>query len=140
MSFIGRILRPLGARRKDKDAAPAGAGGSGAAAEDLAARFLQRRGLEIVQRNYRVRGGEVDLICADGGTLVFVEVRLRTTQGHGGAAASITSKKQQRVILAASHWLSERQRHDSPCRFDCILLSGLGEDQLEWIQNAFAAD
>lgn len=95
----------------------------GAAAEQLAADYLQRQGLTLLERNFRVRGGEIDLICRDGKATVFVEVRLRSRGDFGGAAASITAAKQARLILAARHWLL---RHgETPCRFDCILLDGL---------------
>ncbi len=130
MSFIARILRSAAPPRKPKS--------SGAAAEDLAAAWLSRQGVKIVARNYRVKGGEIDLIGDDGGELVFVEVRLRRNARYGGAGASITAAKQQRLVLAAQHYL---QAHgERPCRFDCILLSSLEESSLEWIRNAFAAD
>jgi putative endonuclease len=107
----------------------------GAAAEDLAARFLAERKLKVIERNYRIRGGEIDLICRDGESVVFVEVRLRRRADYGGAAASITPSKQARLIRAAQHWLA---RHgDVPCRFDCVLLDG---DNIEWLRDAFSAD
>ena len=110
----------------------------GAAAEALAAAHLARQGLAVVERNFRVRGGEIDLICRDGRTLVFVEVRLRRNAGYGGVAASITPTKQKRLILAARHYLARLP--DTPCRFDCVLLSGLGDGDIEWIRDAFSAD
>ena len=110
---------------------------AGEQAEALAEAFLQRQGLRIVQRNWRVRGGEIDLICDDRGCLVFVEVRLRTQRAFGGAAASITATKQKRLILAARHYLAGRR--EQPCRFDAVLLSGLTEADIEWIRNAFDA-
>jgi putative endonuclease len=110
----------------------------GAAAEQLAADYLLRQGLKLVERNFRVKGGEIDLICRDGQTTVFVEVRLRSRADYGGAAASITAAKQSRLILAARHWL---QRHgETPCRFDCMLLDGLETQHVEWLRNAFSAD
>ncbi|MCM2289848.1 MAG: YraN family protein [Sulfuritalea sp.] len=110
----------------------------GAAAEQLAADYLQGQGLQLIERNFRVRGGEIDLVCRDGRTTVFVEVRLRSGSGFGGAAASITAAKQARLILAARHWLL---RHgETPCRFDCILLDGLESKNIEWLRDAFAAD
>lgn len=108
---------------------------NGQAAEDLAANWLRKQGLTLVERNYRVRGGEIDLICKDRKTLVFVEVRLRSNAHFGGAAASIGRAKQQRIILAAQHYLSGKPECD--CRFDCILLNDLDERQLEWIKGAF---
>jgi putative endonuclease len=110
----------------------------GAAAEQLAADYLVRQGLYVIERNFRVKGGEIDLICRDGKTTVFVEVRLRTRSDFGGAAASITATKQARLILAARHWLL---RHgETPCRFDCMLLDGLESKNIEWLRDAFSAD
>ena len=110
----------------------------GAAAEQLAADYLQGRGLRLIERNFRVRGGEIDLICRDGASTVFVEVRLRSHTDFGGAAASITATKQARLVLAARHWL---QRHgETPCRFDCVLLDGLEPKNIEWLRDAFSAD
>lgn len=110
----------------------------GAEAEQLAAVFLQRHGLRIIGRNYRCRGGEVDLICEDGKTLVFVEVRLRTNARFGSAADSITGAKQQRVMLAARHYLAGKA--ERPCRFDAVLFDQLDSERIEWIKNAFDAD
>ena len=110
----------------------------GASAEALAANYLSRHGLRVEARNFRVRGGEIDLVCRDGPTLVFVEVRLRRNAGYGGAAASITAAKRRRLILAARHFLAKTP--DLPCRFDCVLLSGLDERNIEWIRDAFSAD
>ena len=110
----------------------------GAAAEQLAADYLVRQGLSVIQRNFRVKGGEIDLVCRDGKTTVFVEVRLRRRSDFGGAAASITATKQSRLILAARHWLL---RHgETPCRFDCMLLDGLESKNIEWLRDAFSAD
>jgi putative endonuclease len=116
----------------------------GARAEAQAAAFLASRGLRVEARNFRVRGGEIDLVCRDGAMLVFVEVRLRRSSEFGGAAASITASKQRRLILAARHYLARMP--EVPCRFDCVLLSGLGdtdsgiEAKIEWIRDAFSAD
>jgi putative endonuclease len=107
----------------------------GAAAEDLAARYLARQGLPVVERNFRVRGGEIDLICRDGATVVFVEVRLRRGSDFGGAGASITAAKRAKIVMAARHWLARHQ--DMPCRFDCVLMDG---DNIEWLRDAFSAD
>lgn len=107
----------------------------GNAGEDRAARYLEGCGLRVVERNFRVRGGEIDLVCRDGAYTVFVEVRLRSGHGFGGAAASITAAKQAKLILAAQHW---QARHgETASRFDCVLIDG---DQLEWIKDAFSAD
>ena len=107
----------------------------GREAEALAARHLEGCGLRVVERNFRIRGGEIDLICRDGRTLVFVEVRLRSRGDFGGAGASITAGKRRRIVLAAQHYLAGKA--DCDCRFDCVLIDG---EQLEWLPNAFAAD
>ena len=106
----------------------------GAAAEALAARFLLERGLDIIARNYRCRGGEIDLIARDGSTLVFVEVRLRSGDAFGGAAASITAGKLRRLTFAARHYLG-RLKAEPPCRFDAILLDALAPERIEWLRN-----
>jgi putative endonuclease len=112
----------------------------GAAAEDAALAHLQRAGLALVERNYRVaagpsrRAGEVDLILRDrDGTLVFVEVRARADASHGGAAASVTAAKQRRIVYAAQHYLL-RHASPPPCRFDVVAIDGT---ELTWLQGAF---
>lgn len=113
---------------------------SGKHAEEMAARFLEKRGWLVVARNYRCRGGEIDLVCRDGKVLVFVEVRLRRNAAYGGAGASITASKQRRIILAAKYYLAAHAKADSDCRFDCILLDASTEKNIEWISDAFAAN
>lgn len=107
-------------------------------AEALTADYLERNGLRILERNYRVRGGELDLIALDGETLVFVEVRYRKSARFGGAAASIDARKQQRLIHAAQVYLLKHPRlANRPCRFDCVLLDTLQSAQIDWIKDAF---
>jgi len=106
----------------------------GAAAEALAASYLATRGLTIVQRNYRCRGGEIDLIARDGEVLVFVEVRLRRNRAFGTAAESITAAKRRRLRLAARHYLARLGR-EPPCRFDAVLLDGLETENIEWLRG-----
>jgi putative endonuclease len=107
----------------------------GKAEEDLAADYLQKRGLQLVTRNWRCRGGELDLIMFDGKVLVFVEVRARGNARFGGAGASITNTKQARLIHAARAYLSGLGSPPA-CRFDAVLLDGT---QLSWIKDAFQA-
>jgi len=104
---------------------------AGVDAEALAARFLESRGLTIVARNFRVRRGEIDLIARDGETLVFVEVRLRSSARFGGAAESITAAKRARLVAAAQVYLLG-QRGDPACRFDAILLDRLDPARIDW--------
>lgn len=107
--------------------------------EARALAYLERQGLRLVQRNYRVargpraRGGEIDLVMRDrDGTLVFVEVRQRK---HGDAAASVTGLKRHRVVFAAQHYLLGLSM-PPPCRFDVVAIDG---DTLEWLPAAFDA-
>jgi len=112
---------------------------SGDAAEGEALRYLQKQGLQLVQRNYRTPGrggGEIDLVMVEtDGTTVFVEVRARATATHGGAAASIGFVKQRRIVFAARHYLA-RLRQIPPCRFDVVLVEPGG---VEWLKAAFDA-
>jgi putative endonuclease len=105
----------------------------GAEAEQRAADYLVAQGLLLVTRNFRCRGGEIDLIMRHHHTLVFVEVRSRARADYGGAAASITLNKQRRIILAARFYLAIH-KVDAPCRFDAVLLQA---GELQWLQAAF---
>ena len=108
---------------------------AGRNAEHAALHFLQSRGLRLLQSNYRCRFGEIDLVMQDGQEVVFVEVRLRSSRHFGGAAASISQSKQQKLVLAARHYLSEHG--ETACRFVAMLSDGDGSQQFEWIKNAF---
>jgi len=110
---------------------------SGIAAEELAAQFLAERGLAIVGRNYRCRLGEIDLIARDGDTLVFVEVRMRSSARFGGAGASITALKQRKLAAAAGLYLSRLARTPR-CRFDAILLDALDARRIEWLRDVIS--
>ena len=115
---------------------------AGDRAETLALEHLLRHGLALVSRNYRVargpraRGGEIDLILRErDGTLVFVEVRSRADATFGGALASVTAAKRQRLVLAARHYLAGLARLP-PCRFDVVAIDG---SEVQWIRAAFDA-
>ena len=111
---------------------------AGDAAESLAIALIERAGLRVLERNYRVRGGEIDCVALDGDTLVFVEVRFRKNQRFGGAAASIDQRKQQRIIHAAQIYLMKNARQaNRACRFDCVVLDALDAEASEWIKDAF---
>ena len=94
----------------------------GISGEDLACAELQRRGYAIVERRYRTRFGEIDIIAKDGGTLVFVEVKARMTQEFGGAAAAMTGWKQRRIARMAADYLARWHLIDCPCRFDVVAI------------------
>ena len=106
----------------------------GARAEDLCADLLRGAGLLLIERNWRCRLGEIDLIAEDRGMLVFAEVRMRTGPGFGGAGESVTLAKRARLIAAARLYLSRRP--EVPCRFDVFLVDGLTA-QVQWIRDAF---
>ena len=118
----------------------------GDAAEAAARAFLTKAGLKFIEANFKTPGrggGEIDLIMRGrDGTLVFVEVRQRASDSHGGAAASISGVKQQRIIFAARHYLM-RFASAPPCRFDVVLVQGAAAGPeavtIEWLQAAFDA-
>ncbi|MCU0763742.1 MAG: YraN family protein [Hydrogenophaga sp.] len=120
-------------------------------AEQVALDHLQQRGLRLVTRNFKTPGrggGEVDLIMREpDGTVVFVEVRHRTSARQGGAAGSITATKQRRIVLAARHFLHQIGS-EPPCRFDVVLIQGVlavagqrhgrpAAPSIEWLRSAF---
>ncbi|MCL2309687.1 MAG: YraN family protein [Proteobacteria bacterium] len=107
-------------------------------AETLAATFLAQQGLVVVARNVRNRYGEIDIIARDGDALVFVEVRLRGSSAFGGAAASISTQKQQRLWRAAERYLAELGQ-EPPCRFDAVLLETLDGERLHWQRDILHA-
>lgn len=113
---------------------------SGAKAEALAARLLEKNGARILARNVRYKGGEIDLIAEHAGAIVIIEVRMRRHTDFGGAAGSITSIKQKRIILATRIWLAGdgRKYANRNIRFDAILLDGLNPEHIEWLQAAFS--
>ena len=94
----------------------------GITGEDLACAELQRRGYAILDRRYRTRFGEIDIIARDGQTIVFVEVKARLTDDFGGAAAALTGWKQRRIAEMAVDYLSRRHLHECPCRFDVVAI------------------
>lgn len=107
----------------------------GAIYEQQALAFLQKQGLLLVCQNYYCRYGEVDLIMSDQDCLVFVEVRYRKHQSFGGALASITAAKQQKLIKTAKHYLSQLSTQPY-CRFDVVTYNNQSA-QPQWIQDAF---
>jgi len=112
----------------------------GAAAEDLAARYLQVRGLKILARNLRCKAGELDLVCLDDGVLVVIEVRQRGSAEFGGALGSVTWSKQRKIIRAAQFFLRhERHWRNLSMRFDVLAIEGLpdGAHRIDWVKDAF---
>ena len=116
---------------------------AGRRGEDLALRHLESQGLELLERNYRCRAGEIDLVMLEGRTLVLVEVRSRTSATHGSAAATVGSRKQRRFTLAARHLMLTRPQYRRlAARFDVVAIDptpGGGPARLTWIRDAFRA-
>ena len=92
----------------------------GKAGEDLACGELVRLGYAILERRYRTRYGEIDIVARAGLTLVFIEVKARTCEAYGGGGAAVTLPKQQRIVRMAIDFLSRRRLLDQPCRFDVV--------------------
>jgi putative endonuclease len=114
----------------------------GRRAEELAVEFLRAAGCEILQCNYSRRLGELDIVARAGDVLVIAEVRTRTTDAYGGAAASVDRRKQQRITRAASQLLQQRSDLARlPVRFDVLVVSDPygPSPAIEWIQHAFEA-
>lgn len=111
----------------------------GAAIEQIAAQWLQQRGLKLVTSNHHVKGGELDLVMYDRDTLVFVEVKHRATTRHGHPLEMVNAQKRRRLIRAATLYLA---RHDlaCPCRFDILAITGRPPAlEFQWEQAAFDA-
>ncbi|ASQ44594.1 YraN family protein [Legionella clemsonensis] len=112
----------------------------GLAIEQQAQVYLEAQGLKPVISNYQCRLGEIDLIMREGNYLVFIEVRARASAAFGGAAASVTYRKQQKIIKTASHYLLRTKLTDKqPIRFDVLSFEG-ETPQINWIKNAFGLD
>ncbi|WP_078085702.1 YraN family protein [Microbulbifer mangrovi] len=107
--------------------------------EAVAERHITGAGLRVVERNFRGRFGEIDLIARDGNTLVFVEVRYRRNRNFGGAGVSVDFRKQRKLLATANGYLQYR-KIDCPCRFDVITIERGERNEslnIDWIQNAF---
>lgn len=116
----------------------------GTEAELWAQTYLEKQGLRKANHNFRTPRGEIDLIMYEKSTLVFIEVRLRSTDSHGNAKESINGRKQRRLVKAAHTYLQKEGLWDKvPCRFDAICLDKDPDNgnqyQVEWIRNAFSS-
>jgi putative endonuclease len=108
---------------------------TGRNAENLAAAFLQAKGLTIIEKNFRAKVGEIDIIAKEGDEMIFVEVRARASRDFGGAAASVGGAKRRKLIKAAQLWLQVRG-WDGGCRVDVVAVDG---GKLEHLPAAFDA-
>lgn len=112
----------------------------GAEGEKLAAKFLKRRGYKIVQRNYRCKLGEIDIIASRKGILIFVEVKTRTTEEFGQPQHAITPAKKNQISKAALSYIRENNLARQSCQFDVIAImfsSGSRKPKIQHIENAF---
>lgn len=95
----------------------------GRAAEDVAARFLERHGLRVVERNVRVGRGEIDLVCRDGAVWVFVEVKSRQARWGDGPGEAVSFEKQRRLARLAAGYVKWRRLREPRCRFDVVAVT-----------------
>jgi putative endonuclease len=112
----------------------------GRSGEDRAARHLAGLGYRVLERNYRTPQGEIDLIALDGDTVVFVEVKTRTSDSFGAPELAVNPTKQQRMVKAALGYLKQKKLHQMACRFDVVAISGREAGQVELIRHAFEMD
>ena len=105
--------------------------------EAAAEKHLSACGLELIERNFLAKSGEIDLVMRDGAAIVFVEVRYRSSQAFGHAAETVTYRKMKKLQKAASIWLMKQGMsiHSTDFRFDVVAIHQQGQ-QIEWIKNA----
>lgn len=109
----------------------------GQAFETKALTYLRSQGLELIERNFRAKCGEIDLIMSENNEIIFVEVKYRTSEHYGSASECVTASKQAKLKKTAQVWLAANQKspHHSYFRFDVITVTGK-DHHIEWIQNA----
>ena len=101
--------------------------------EDIAVKYLKKKGYEIIERNFHTRYGEIDIIARNDGVLIFVEVKRRSSESFGTASAAVTSTKQKKIIKSAEYYCM-MEKIQPLCRFDVIAIDG---EELTHIENAF---
>jgi putative endonuclease len=112
----------------------------GRSGEDRAAKHLASLGYRILERNYRIAQGEIDLIALDGDTIVFVEVKTRKSDAFGAPELAVDLRKQDHLIKAALVYLKRKRLSQMPCRFDVVAIADAGREQIALIRNAFEMD
>ena len=108
--------------------------------EDSASRYLTQQGYRILERNFRITAGEIDLIALDRDTIVFVEVKTRTSDAYGAPELAVDARKQARMTKAALAYLKARKLHQMACRFDVVAITRMPEERIDLIRNAFEMD
>ncbi len=110
----------------------------GKAGEDLAVRYLKKKGYKVIQQNYTCPLGEIDIIARQKKTIVFVEVKTRRSLSFGSAKLAITPHKQRKISMTALYYLKSSQQMDQDARFDVVTVQSAGDSQeIDLIQNAF---
>jgi putative endonuclease len=106
--------------------------------ERLAVAYLKLKGYRILATNYRCSAGEIDIIAKDGRTLVFVEVKARTSRRYGSPKGAVTLAKQRRISMVALEYLKRSGQIDRRARFDVVAIdTAAGDTQIEVVKNAF---
>ena len=138
MNIIEKLLSKNSCNKENKTAVSIGNLG-----EEAAVKALKKQKYEILERNYRTKMGEIDIIAKDGEYTVFVEVRLRKTNDFGSPADTIDERKQQKIIKTAQYYAVRNDIYDTPMRFDAVLINAkvqngkLTDSEIEIIKNAF---
>lgn len=109
----------------------------GKAGEDAATIYLRKKGYQILERNYRTRFGEIDIICKKGETIIFVEVRSKRGNRFGSGAESVNWNKQQKIRMVAQFYLNHKRLFNSPIQFDVIDIQFEPKIHLRHIEHAF---
>lgn len=110
----------------------------GKVGEDFSAKYLEAQGYKIIDRNYKIRTAEIDIIAEKDNTIIFVEVKTRSNIRHGFPVEAVNLKKQKRIIQAASVFLQDEKYFDCACRFDVIEVYSVSDElKLRHIENAF---
>ena len=110
----------------------------GQVGEDFAAKYLEKNNYKILDRNYKIRAAEIDIIAEKDNAIIFVEVKTRSNIRHGFPVEAVDLKKQKRIISAASVYLQDEKYFDFNCRFDVIEVYSVGDElKLRHIENAF---
>jgi putative endonuclease len=112
--------------------------------EAAARGFLERRGIRILAENFACAAGEIDLVGREGNTLLFIEVKTRTSDAYGPPHLAVHRQKQRQIVRAAQWYLAERRMPDVGCRFDVLAVTfakdGGVTPRIEWVQDAFSAE
>lgn len=124
-------------KRNDRNKAASHSRAKGSRGESLAGKYLENQGYRILEYNYHCRYAEIDIVAMDGDTLVFCEVKYRTTGDPALIVESVTSEKQRKISLGALFYMRQHRLHNLPCRFDVIGICGCSGSSVMLLKNAF---